>query len=383
VNVSIIDSAEELERIRDGWDRLAVAVARPYCSPGWLLPWWRHVSPSGALLRTVAVEDRGRLVAVAPYFMERGPGGLAEYRPLGRGAAQRLTMLADPGSEAEAAEAITGALAEAEPQPRSVRLEAIDADSPWPDLLRAAWPARPRPWAHRDGRLAAPTLRLEGTYENWLASKPGKFRGEVGRGRRKLEAEGGRLRMSRDFAEAERDLKAFFRLHVGRFEGRGGSSAVGPGMERMLLDAARAMVPEGRLRLWMVDLGDETIGASILLAAGGEVVGWSTGFDERYSRLQPGILMTMATIEDAFTRGDRRLDLGGGAHPYKLRFASGDAPIEWVTLFPRDRRYPLTRAQVAPRHLREKARAAAQRLSPETRRRIKRRLSSLRRTGSD
>ena len=383
MNVSIIDTVEGLERIRDGWDRLAIAVARPYCSPGWLLPWWRHVAPPGALLRTVAVEEGDRLTAVAPYFVEPRSGGFSEYRPLGRGSAQRLTVLAEPGREAEAADAIAGALAQAQPRPRSVRLEAIDADSPWPDLMRGSWPARPRPWAHRDGRLAAPSVRLEGTYESWLASKSRNFRRTLKRSQQRLEEQGGRLRMCEEVTQGERDLESFFRLHLSRWEGRGGSSAVVPGIERMLVDATRALMPAGRLWLSVVDLAGQTIGAQVWIAAGGEAVCWNTGFDERFPELQPGVLMMVAAIEEAYARGGQRLDLGGGAQPYKLRFADGDAPIQWVTLFPRDRRYPLTRAQVAPRHLRESARTVAQGLSPETRRRIKRVVSSVTRPGHD
>jgi hypothetical protein len=39
LEAELIPDAERLEEL--GWDRLAVATARPFAAPGWLLPWWR------------------------------------------------------------------------------------------------------------------------------------------------------------------------------------------------------------------------------------------------------------------------------------------------------------------------------------------------------
>jgi hypothetical protein len=77
-------------------------------------------------------------------------------------------------------------------------------------------------------------------------------------------------------------------------------------------------------------------------------------------------------VRDAFARGERRVDLGGGDQPYKWRFAERDEPVAWISLFPRNRRYPLTRLQLLPKESREGARALARRLPPQWQSRLKR-----------
>lgn len=375
MEAAVLETLEDLRDVEAGWDRLAERVARPFSAPAWLLAWWRNAAGAGDLLRVIAVRDGGELVGLAPFVVRPGRAGLAEYHMLGAGVAHRLAILADPGREHEVAEVVAGALAGTRPRPTSVRIEAVDADSQWGALLRAAWPGRLRPWLREDGRLSAPVVTLADlSWEEWLKGKSKNFRDQLKRGRRNLEKRGATVRMARTADEAERDLAELVRLHLGRWDERGGSSAVGHGVQAMLADAARALVPSGRMRIWSIELDGRAIASQLCLAAGGEVVYWNGGFDPAASDLKPGFLSLAAAVEDAFARGERRFDLGGGAQAYKLRLADSDHPIAWRTLFPRTARYPLTRLQVAPRHARERARDAARRLDPETRLRIKRRL---------
>jgi CelD/BcsL family acetyltransferase involved in cellulose biosynthesis len=373
MDAAIVESPEGLRELEPDWDRLAEQAARPFSAPAWLLAWWRNAAGEDALLRVVTVREAGDLVGLAAFVVQPGRAGLAEYRTLGAGVAHRLTILGAPGREREVADQVAHALAEARPRPTSVRVEAMDADSPWAALLRDGWPGRLRPWLREDGRLSAPVVTLGGqAHEEWLAGKSKNFRDQLRRGRRNLERRGATVRMAGTPEEAERDLAELVRLHHGRWDARGGSSALDRGVEGMLAEAARALVPGGRMRIWSIELDGRTIASQLCLAAGGEVVYWNGGFDPGASDLKPGFLALAAAIEDAFARGERRFDLGGGAQSYKLRLADDDHPIAWRTLFPRNARYPLTRLQVSPRHARERVREAAQRLDPETRRRVKR-----------
>src|SRR3954447_21333566 len=38
---ALIEDVGGLEAVRAEWDALAVAAARPYCAPAWMLAWWR------------------------------------------------------------------------------------------------------------------------------------------------------------------------------------------------------------------------------------------------------------------------------------------------------------------------------------------------------
>jgi len=88
-------------------------------------------------------------------------------------------------------------------------------------------------------------------------------------------------------------------------------------------------------------------------------------------------------VEDAFAQGRRRFDLGVGEQSYKLRFADGDAPLEWALLLAPGARLPLSAARssraVARAHLRS---AALRALSDEQVARLKRLSGRLRRTAA-
>lgn len=348
----LITETEALERYREEWDALAIAARRPYCAPAWMLAWWCHVPGPHAHLRTVVVLDDGHLVAVAPFFVERGRTGIAHYRLLGSGTSPRIEPLGRSGLEREAASVVASALSAARPRPAIVSFEGIPADSPWPDLLAEAWPGLRAPWRCRDVSLPAPTVSLaEGSFETWLNGKSRNFRQQSRSRRRKLDAKGARFHMTSTERELVGALEAFARLHYSRWEARGGSQALNRGVERMLLDAGRALLGDGRFRLWSIEVDGETISSHLFLAAGGEVIYWLGGFDDSWSNERPALQTLIAAIEDSFARSDKRLDLGAGGQDYKYRLADGSGQVDWLVLVPRGSRYCLARLALAPRQL--------------------------------
>ena len=310
-------------------------------------------------------------MGLAPYWV-RPKRGFAEYQLLGAGSAHRLAPVAVSGREAEVADAVARTLAAADPRPSTVRVDATDVDTPWPAALARAWPGPFRPWVRTDRVLSAPVLELRGrSFDDWMGEKSKNFRQQMRGGRRKLEKAGAVVRMS-DLERLPADLSALSRLHHSRWSDRGGSSVMDQGIERLLLDAGRALIPEERFRLWMIEVDGVAISAHLFLAAGGEAAYWNGGFDEEWSQYKPALQALLSAVEDACARGDHRVDFGGGAQPYKRRFADSDAPIAWYTLFPRDARYPLTRARTLPRHARWRARELLEKLPDDQRRRLKR-----------
>ena len=372
LRAEIIEDPAVLDSERAAWDALAVEAARPLTSPAWMLAWWRHLAPAGAQLRVVLARDGDELVGVAPYWARHGPFGFVEYQLLAAGNGQRLAPLAAAGRSGEVAAATATALSEADPRPATVRVDATDVDSPWPEALRSGWPGGLRPWVRCDRVLSAPVLEIDGRgFDDWLQSKSKNFRQQMRGGRRKLEKAGAYARLSgRD--DLERDLFTLARLHHARWSARGGSSVMEPAVERLLLDAGRELVASRRFRLWVIEVEGRPISAHLFVAAGGEVAYWNGGFDPAFAQYKPALQTLLAAVEDAFEHGDRRVDFGSGAQPYKQRFAEGDHPIAWYTLFPRTWRYGLTRAQTLPRHVRWGLRHAVERLPDAQRRRLKR-----------
>ncbi|MHB1469468.1 MAG: GNAT family N-acetyltransferase [Solirubrobacteraceae bacterium] len=338
-----------LEALAPEWEALAVAAGLPQTAPAWVLAWWRHLAPEGAQLRAVAVRDRDALVGFAPFYVTRDRRR-TDYRLPGIELAPRLSPLASSGCEWEVAAAISSALATARPRADLIALEAHPASSPWPLALRRGWPGAARPRLAQYVVQDSPTISLAGgSYERWLAGSSSNFRGQMGRVRRRFLAEGGSARISTS-ATVEADIESFIGLHRLRWEGRGASKIIDIAgrLPAMLLDIANLELDGGGFRLWILEVGGAPISAQLFFAIGGEVVYVNGGWDERFARLKPAMLGILYSIEDAFERGERRIDLGGGDQPYKLRFADGNDPLVWSVLVVPGIRSPLTRASTAP-----------------------------------
>jgi CelD/BcsL family acetyltransferase involved in cellulose biosynthesis len=355
------------------WDELAKATGRPYCAPAWSLAWWRHAAPPGAGLRVITAREDGRLIGVAPLYTVR-EGRRHCYLPLCTGLSPRVEPLAAPGRQHEVAAAICTALSEACPTPDLVGFNGVPMTSPWPQLLTRGWPRR-SPWVHEDVSRPAPIVNLRGTFEQWLNARSRNFRQQMRRSRRQLEREGVQFVMVSSDAELIDGLRSFAALHYGRWHDRGGSGVLHPGVEAMLVDAGRALLPEGRFRLWLARHEGRAISAHIFVAAGGEVSYWLGGFDEAWAAQHPSLLVILEALEHCFSSGDGRLDLNSGGQGYKYRFADSEDTLIWRTMLPRGRRYLRTRAATAPTRV---ARAAYDRLPDNTRRLVKATLSGRR-----
>lgn len=344
----IVDELEELEAYVPAWDALAVAAARPYCAPAWLLAWWRHDAPPRARLRVVVVLEGEELVGLAPFYGQPVRGRSERLGLLGSGASNRVQPLAHHGRAVTVAGAATAALADRRPRPALVHLTGVDGSGEWPELLAGQWPGRARPWLRVVQRTPAPTVDLgEGDYDEWLAAKSSNFRQQMRRSRRRLEAAGGRLRRVSATDEVVARVPEMLALHRGRMRAKGQRSNVNASVQRMLAAAAAELVPRERMWLWTVQAPDgRAISSHLFVAAGGEVAYWLGGFDDAWADAKPGLVVLLSAIEDAFATGARRVDLGAGGQGYKRRLAGGADELVEAILVPRGARYPLTRVQL-------------------------------------
>jgi CelD/BcsL family acetyltransferase involved in cellulose biosynthesis len=364
----LITDLRSLEALQSEWDALAVACALPLMAPGWVMPWWRHLAPANAEPRSIAVRDGGELIGLAPFYVAAERWQRVDYRLPGIELAARLSPLAAPGREWDVAVATAQLLADCQPRADVIALEGMPVASHWPAALRDQWPGLIRPAVRQYLIQGAPTISLrQSSYEEWLASKSANFRSQMRRLRRQFAAAGGVARICTG-EKAHSDIDTFMRLHAGRWEGRGKSGivAVGDRLSAMLEMVVGTHPDSSRLRLWMLEIENEPISAQLFVAAGGEVAYVNGGWDERFARLKPPMLTILHAIEDAFTRGERRMDLGAGEQSYKQRFADGNDPVAWTILMLPGRRLPLTHMRTTPMLAGHTLREAAKRaLTPE------------------
>ncbi|WP_028058896.1 GNAT family N-acetyltransferase [Candidatus Solirubrobacter pratensis] len=301
----VIDEPAGLAAHAAAWDELAVAARRPVAAPAWLLAWLRHAAED-VRPQVVVVRDGAETVAIAPFVSAR-EHGVRRLRLMGARTSMGVDVLCRAGREREAAPRIARAL-----RGDAIAFDGIPAASPWPSLLGGRGLHAPRVTL----RLPVPELRLSA---DWPASRSANFRQQMRRAWRRLQERGARLRTSCEQA----DVAAFARLHRLRWDPRGGSGVLTPGVEAMLVEAGARLGAE-RLRLFTLAAEDRDISSHLFLAAGGHVTYWLGGFDPAFAREHPAQVVILKAVEDAIARGDERLDLGPGAQPYKQRFATGE-----------------------------------------------------------
>lgn len=351
LDATLIVDLQSLEGLQPEWDALAVANALPLMSPAWIISWWTHLAPPTAEPRVVTASEHGKLVGLAPFFVERNARfGRTDYRLPGIELSARLAPLSVPGREWQVAEAIGHALVSAEPRPDVVALEGVPAASHWLRALRQTWPAPLRPAARQYSVHSCPTISLrEESFDAWLAGKSTNFRSQMRRLRRQFDAADGTIRLSTEDT-LNCDVDTFVRLHSSRWQGRGTSNLVafGDRLAPMLKDVGRRLLGERRFDLRLLEIDGEPASAQLFLRAGGGVLYMNGGWNERYAQFKPSMLGILAMIDDAFERHDKQIDLGLGEQAYKLRFADGSDPVAWSVLLPPRGRMPLTAARVTP-----------------------------------
>jgi CelD/BcsL family acetyltransferase involved in cellulose biosynthesis len=354
-----------LERIAPAWDALAVAQAQPCSAPAWMLAWWRHVAPRDSELRVVAVHEGSELVGLVPLYEEPGTRRLRllasaeDFSP-------SLAPLAASGRVTEVAAASAALLAPGARRPAELELGPIPTAAPWTAALRERWPGRLRPLLFRRDVQEAPIISLQhGSLDAWLAARGYRFRKNARRYRRLFEDAGGTARWS-TAATLDADIAAFTRLHAARWEGIGDSRlvALGERLPPFLRDLAHALLPHERFRMLMLELDGEAICADLWIAAGGEVAGINTGWDERHKRLSPATVASLLAIEDCLARGERRMHLGFGRLDYKRAWADASELLAWDRLLLPGPALPRTLACNAPRMLDRRLRTGLKRALP-------------------
>jgi CelD/BcsL family acetyltransferase involved in cellulose biosynthesis len=377
-DAELISDPARLGELAPEWEELVERGGPPMAHPAWMLAWLEHLASPGAEARVVAVSEHGRLVGVAPFFVDLDSHGRVDYRLFGN--STRVSPLALPGREWQTAAAVMEVLAQADPRPDTLVLESAPLASHWPMALRDSWPGRARPIMRQYFVQSSPTVSLDGgSFERWLAGKSSSFRQEMRLRRRQLAAAGGSWRLSTPPTLRE-DIATFIRLHTARWEGRGHSSIVAYGdrMTAMLEAVGRAHEQTDPLRIWIVEIEGEPIAAQLCAAAGGEVLFVNGGWDERFAKLSPAMLAKLAALEDAFERGERQVDMGPGEQPAKMRLTDGSDPVAWTILMLPGRRLALTYARSVPmlvdRRVRDASKRALNDDQAERLRRLRRRL---------
>jgi CelD/BcsL family acetyltransferase involved in cellulose biosynthesis len=321
LHVTTVRDGEGLDLLVDGWDDLVRAMPRPspYLLHAWLAAWWRHFG-DGADLQVHVARRNGRLVGALP-LLGRRERGVRVARFVGAADSALADLLVADPSDHETADALT-VRAAAEDNDLA-DLFGLPADS---RLAAALGPAR----LAVVPRVAAPVIDLAAGWDAVYRDRVSpKHRKAHRRSRRQLAAMG-RLetRVAATTRELDQALEEAFALHDLRWRDRpDGSGFATSAGRRFQRDAILALADAGTPRIVTLRLGDRAIAFTAFFLLADTMVLHRLAFDPEFGRWSPGVLVTHDALAAAAAQGARRVELLGGAEPYKRALTDRGDPL--------------------------------------------------------
>jgi CelD/BcsL family acetyltransferase involved in cellulose biosynthesis len=311
---------DSLESIVPEWEELfgADLEATPFMSPQWAQAWWRTWGGSGRPW-IVAVRENRQLVGLAPFDLRRrGP-----LRVLGQpGSHPDRDVLALPELRADVAEMVA---AEIVHRRRDWDLLAINC---FPEASAIERSLRQGGLRFRQRHSAAyPRIELPGSFDEYLASLPGKRRKDLRRHLRRLDDGVLEVKQVTDPAAIGAALDRWQALKLSWWEAKEAEihpGQRGPRFVGFLRDLMVLMIPAGLGEVWELRHSGQVAGIEISLLDRRTFYSWQGGYDPAIAHLGPGKVAIGEGIRLAIAAGHRYYDLMRGGQDYKYWYGSHD-----------------------------------------------------------
>jgi CelD/BcsL family acetyltransferase involved in cellulose biosynthesis len=333
--INIIDDADGFARLAPQWNELLQNSAAdcPFLTAEWLGAWWRFLS-STHKLQLITVTEGGRLIAVAPLLLMRGPLGMfprLEFLGTGPAGSDYLDVIVRYGHEGDGLQAIVAAL---EQQRATLRLNHVLSASA---ASRLAERLREDGWTLRitDGGLC-PVIALAGhTWESYLASLGASHRANFRRRARSLnERFDVQFRLVTTDADRRDALTALVNFHAQRFGPHGSTAFLTPAVRAFQADATRQALERGWLRMYVLNLDGQPAGVMYGFLYNGRFYFYQHGFDPQHERFSVGLVLMGLTIQAALEEGAIEFDMLWGTETYKSLWARDQRQLAQVQAFP-------------------------------------------------
>jgi CelD/BcsL family acetyltransferase involved in cellulose biosynthesis len=307
---------ERLDDLKDDWVRLAERAGHPFATWEWSSCWWRALGADRRLYSFACRDRGGEVVAILPLQATKtGPFRIARF--IGDG--DLRSPVCAPEHREVAVACMRDAIRSGSDSCTILLAERMPGDEGWGALLGGREVA-----THPD-----PVMHLKGkSWDELLASRSRNFRQQVRRRERRLVEEHGlSFRLSTDPDRLQADLDALFRLHGERWgeETSGVFMGARGDFNREFAAAAQA---RGWLRLWMAEIGGETVAAWYGWRFAGSEWYYQAGRDRRFDDLSLGFVLLAHTVREACNDGVDAYRFLNGAESYKWRFAEDDLCAE-------------------------------------------------------
>ncbi len=310
------------------WDQLLsdASFRSPFLTRQWQCAWWDNFS-AGKSLKLIAVRDRARrLVGVAPLYVD-GKGDSIEL--IGdQDLCDHQDVLLARGEEKNVLKAILSHLWDSHRLP--LHLHSLPASSPTLPILRG-FAEEGECDLRMTGEDAAPTISLPSSFEEYLARLSPRYRHELRRKLRRIEAQG-RTDLAKD--ESGSKLDVFLELH-----GRSSSekrSFMNPNREKFFRAIVGSFSRQGWLSLFFLQFEGESIASLLCFKHERSLYVYNSGYNPAYSSLSPGIVLLTYSLRYAISEGVKEFNLLRGDESYKYHLGARDLNLFTIWARPKE-----------------------------------------------
>jgi CelD/BcsL family acetyltransferase involved in cellulose biosynthesis len=326
-----IDTKDEWARLRERWDDVVLAGARPSVFLTWDFlecAWLHFAGPQGSSLAVIGLYEGDRLVGLSPFRLSvRRRFGLP-VRHLGILAgweSDRVPPLAAPsGREAACAAAALGCLEAQARRWDHLELREVSVSEPFCAALRD--------WGTQAGRRLTEQVTSPSPYvllepgQDVLLGLGSATRQGLRRHRRKLEAEGGPCELEA-FDTPERiahGLELYLELEKRSWKGAA-QQGIGKNERnrRFYRDLLPRLAAHGRAVVSLLLQKGHALAGGVDLRLGDTAYGSHWTFDQAFAQFSPGNLHKSLSLEWHAAHGARRYEMYAQFLGNKMRWATG------------------------------------------------------------
>jgi CelD/BcsL family acetyltransferase involved in cellulose biosynthesis len=309
------------------WERLrrAAPTESVFLTPDWLETWCRYLGSGHPLVFAVLDDAADEVVALAP-IARTWVGGLAVLRPLGLGVTDYADLLLppEPDRRRTALATFADALVERAGAWDALDLRGVPAESPTVRELSAMAAGREMRYAVLPG-YSRPAIGLDGSWDEYLKARPGRFRYNLRSRLRRLGDQGAlRFRTVSQAGEVGSALATLTDLHARRWRGQHTATIFSSSRaaRRFYAEACTRYAERGQLDLTLLEVDGRAVAGSLGFVDRDTYYYYLPAWEPSLAPLAPSSLLLGHLVERAYSLGLRRFDFMLGDEPYKARWAT-------------------------------------------------------------
>ena len=323
----VVRDLEALDALAADWQRLAGSAAEPMQTHAWSAAAARALH-AGAKLCVITVRRDSALVAVAP-LVEGVRGGVRWLEVLGAAKlGEPVKFLSD--NDQSLAALCRALIAQRLP----LSLQRLEGEA----CLRAIGRlARGRAVVMRVTGGSSLCVALDQEREGYLRRLSAERAATLRRKRRQLEKSGA-VRFEHVApvpVDVVNELRAAFDVEARSWKGAAGSAvAARPEMFEFFRLLGERYAADGRLLVRRLFAGTDVAAVHVAVVEAQRCFELKIGYDERFARSSPGMLLTCECLADSVDRGHRAHEFLGNAADWQRPLATSERMLTTLVVYP-------------------------------------------------